>query len=147
MRDYWMTAERFYALERPATNNPPRAALRPEFWAELERCLARAVQAAANLPADQKRFADRAKFTADGFNYSRHHFEYQRDHGYYAPELQKPVDHSAAIVYLRNHRAYFAELQHQYPEADGYWPPIAPRHLILDVDAEIKTHEAALPKT
>jgi hypothetical protein len=147
MRDYWMTAERFYALERPATNNPPRAALRPEFWAELERCLARASQVAANLPADQKRFADRAKFTADGFNYSRRHFEYQRDHGYYAPELQKPVDHAAAIAYLRNHQAYFAELQHQYSEGDGYWPPIAPRHLVLDVDAEIKTHEAALPKT
>src|SRR5207247_6376983 len=57
MRDYWLTTERFYSVERPGANNPPRVALRPEYWTTLKDCLATARQAAGNLPADQKRFS------------------------------------------------------------------------------------------
>jgi hypothetical protein len=146
MRDYWLTTERLYALERPGANNPPRMALRPESWTSLEECLATAMQAAANLPGDQKRFADRVKTTSDGFAYGKRYFEYQNNYGEYARDAGRPVDHQAAIAYLRQHRAFFEALRKQYEGDTTYWPPLTPPFLSLDVEVAIKGHEAEMAK-
>jgi hypothetical protein len=147
MRDYWLTNERLYALERPGANNPPRVAVRPESWTELQPCLAAATQAAANLPADQKRFADRVKVTSDGFDYSRRYFEYQQRFGEYARDSGTPIDRKAAIAFLREHQAFFEAIRKQYEgDTKGYWPPLTPPFLSLEVEPEIKAHEAHMAK-
>jgi len=146
MRNYWLTTERLYALERPGANNPPRVAMRPESWTELQQCLATATQAAANLPADQKRFADRVKTTSDGFEYAKRYFAYHNKYGEYARDAGRPIDHMAAIAYLREHRAFFEAIRKQYEGDTSYWPPLTPPFLSLEVEPEIKAHEAKLAK-
>ncbi len=145
MRNYWMTTEQLYSLERPGANNPPRMALRPESWTELERCLTAATKAAANLPAEQKRFADRVKITSDGFDYSRRYFEYQKNYGEYARDAGRSIDHGAAIAFLGENRAYFEGIRKQYGGDDSYWPVLTPPYLSLEVEPEIKGHEAKMP--
>src|SRR5436190_17463037 len=138
MGNYWLTTERLYALERPSANNPPRMALRPESWSTLRQCLATATQAAATLPAGQKRFLDRVKITSDGFEYSHRYFEYQRQFGEYAKDSGAPIEHSAAVVFLRENRAFFDGMRKLYEgEGNGYWPPMMPAFLWPDVEADI----------
>jgi hypothetical protein len=147
MRNYWLTTERLYALERPGANNPPRVAMRLESWTTLEQCLIAAKEAASKLPPEQKRFADRVKITSDGFDYSRRYFEYQKNYGEYARESGTTIDHKAAIAFFREHQSFLEQIRKQY-DADnkGYWPPLAPPFLYLDVEAQIKGHQDKLAK-
>ena len=146
MRDYWLTTERFYALERPGANNPPRVALRPEYWTTLRECLDRATEAAAHLPPDQKRFADRVKITSDGLDYAKKYFDYQFKYGDYARDAGRKIDHAAAIAYVREHRDFFEAMRKQYEGDTRYWPPLAPPWESLEVEPTLKYHEAEMAK-
>jgi len=145
MRNYWLASERFYNLERPGTTNPPRALFHPEFFTELDGDLAAARQAVANLPAEQKRFADRVRVASDGFDYARLTFNYDKQFGQFAGfSGAEKVDHAAAIQYLQAHRARLEELQTMYPQADLYWPPLIWNYFHLKIDEQIKEHQDAL---
>ncbi|MDO8587514.1 MAG: DUF4838 domain-containing protein [Armatimonadota bacterium] len=145
MREYWLMAERFYALERPSSNWYPRAGIRHEFWTELAGCLARAEKSVADLPASQKRFADRVKMVSDAFAYAQCRFEHDAKYGWIAQSLNRLIDHGAGIAYLRKHRIALEEPQKKYSGDDGYWPPLAPVYSVIDVDAAIKQHENPAP--
>ena len=51
------------------------------------------------------------------------------------------------VVFLREHQSFFDGMRKQYEgEGNGYWPPMTPVFLWLDVEADIKAHEAKTAK-
>lgn len=145
MRDYWLTAEKYYAIERPNTSSAACAPMRPEFWNDLAACLARANKIAAHLPAGQKRFADRVKVATVGFNYSRCHFDYDKQFDWAASEYRQTIDHKAAAEYLRKHRSEIEDPQKQYDGSSPYYQMLMRYYYRMDVDAEIKKQENPVP--
>jgi len=141
MRDYWLAAEYYTALERPGTHTESRVAARPEFWAALDDCLQRAEAITAKLPARDRRFVDRVRLARDGFDYSVIRSNYDYHFGGIARRLRRPVDHAAALVCLQNNRRFLEEIQAKYPVNDPYWPPLMAPYSLLNLDEEIKKHE------
>ena len=144
MRAYWLAIDHELALERPGTGNIPRPVFRPEFWKELEAHLEAARQSVANLPPEQKRFADRVQLACAGLEYGGLNFEYRATYGDVARGLKRPIDHAAAITFLQDHRARVSELLTTYSADSAYWPLLLPVYFHPDVDAMIKGHEEAL---
>jgi len=141
MRRFWMTEERYFALERPGCYTETRVAAHPEFWSELDGCLRDAEQAVADLPADLRRFKDRVRFNRDGFDYGWMHYEYSRLNGA-AHRTNSPADHAAALKYLLDHRARFEEVEKKYAsDHDPYWPSMVRTLFFLNVESQLKTHQ------
>ena len=144
MRAYWLAIDRWLALERPGTGNIPRPAFRPEFWKEVDTYLYAARQSVANLPPEQKRFADRVQLACAGLEYGQLDFQYRLNYGDIARGLKQPIDHAAAGTYLRDHRARIAELLTTYSQNSAYWPLLLPGYFHPNIDALIKGHEDAM---
>jgi len=145
MRDYWLAIERIYATERAGYDPLFRVGENPATWTELEGYLAKARQLVANLPADQKRFADRVTLASDGLEYGK--LRYQYDSYYWViayGNLGRTVDHAAGIKYLEQHGARMVELQQKYTMEDPYWPPLLAGYFLLSPAAETKGHQDAL---
>jgi len=144
MRRFWLTAERFYALERPGIMTETRVAVRPEFWNELDSCLKQAEKVAANLPAEQKRFADRIRLNRDAFDYALLHARYSYEFLRREERLGGKVDHAAAIEFLREHGSRIEELQKKYSSSDLYWPVMVREYFFINVQDDIKAHQEAM---
>jgi len=138
MRDYWLANERWYALERPAPTSLPRVAFRSEFWVELAGHLERAKAIAATLPPEQKRYADRVQEACDGFDYGRLVFQYKAQYGSTARRLRLPVDHNAAITFVKENRDRMQEWQVKYAPDSNYWPELVPSYFHVDFDGWIR---------
>src|SRR5581483_10995380 len=76
MRNFWLAAERRYALTRPGTH-AERAGNDPSFWTELEGYLKQAEQAVA-APGVPQRFKDRVTFLRDGMVYGKFAYDLDR---------------------------------------------------------------------
>ena len=85
------------------------------------------------------------KTTTDGFQYGQRYFEYQNRFGEYARDAGRSIDHAGAIAFLREHKDFFEGMRKKYAE-DKYWPPLTPPYLSLEVEPEIKGHEAKMVK-
>ena len=144
MRNYWLGAERWYALERPSTNSYPRAIRHVEFWTELDGYLQQALAIAARLPAADKRFADRVQQASDAFSYSRIFYNYEFMYGHLARARKAEIDHEAAIAYWATRRQFVEECHTSYSPADPYWPMLVPQYYVQSIDAIIKRHEEGL---
>ncbi|MHB9106038.1 MAG: DUF4838 domain-containing protein [Armatimonadota bacterium] len=143
MRNFWLAAERYYALERPGTMTETRVAARPEFWTELEGHLAQAQQAIANLPAEQKRFADRVQLNRDAFDYARlmtRTYDYTRRQ----ERLGVKTDHAADITFLQEQAPRIEALQQKYLSTDPYWPVMVREYFFINVQDDIKAHQEAM---
>jgi hypothetical protein len=141
MRKFWLTTERHFALERPGCMTNALVAQRPEFWTELEGCLAEAEGSVANLPAEQKRFADRIHQVHDAFEYGYLLHQYDAQFGELARRNGVTVDHQQAVRFLRANRQRLEEIQNRYKPDDPYWPLLVPGYLRIDVDTMIKEHQ------
>jgi len=141
MRRFWMTEERYFALERPGCYTETRVAAHPEFWSDLEECLQEAEKAVDDLPAGDQRFKDRIIFNRDGFDYGRMHYEYSQLNGT-AHRTNSSEDHAAALKYLQDHRARFQEVEQKYAsDHDPYWPSMVRTLFFLNVEAQMKAHQ------
>jgi len=138
MRNYWLTAERLYALERPAVWPDRQVFARVDSLIELDGYLQQAARIVAALPPSQQRFADRVQFTRDGLEYWRLLAAYQ--------QCKPSVNHTAALAFLRQHGSRMDELARKYNPAGAYWPPLAPSWLMAvhNVDALLASHREAL---
>jgi len=137
MRAFWMTEERWYALQRPGAQTETRLAAQPEFWAELDGLLKEAEKAVADLPADLQRFKDRIRFNRDGFDYGRMDFEYGRLNG-----SKKPEDHAAAFAFLQKNGLRIEELEKIHADdQDSYWPPMVRPLFFMNVQNEMKGYQ------
>lgn len=146
MRNFWLTAEKYYALERPGAMTETRVANRPEFWTELGGYLKQAQKAVAALPPGQKRFADRVQLNADAFEYAQLAARYSYDFTRRQERLGLPADHANAIKFLQDHGARIEELQKKYPSTDPYWPVMVREYFHLNITDEIKQHQEAMKK-
>jgi hypothetical protein len=145
MREYWLAIERIYATQRVGYDPLFRVGENPATWTELDGYLAKARQIAANLPAEQKRFADRVTLASEGLEYGRLRYAYDSHYWVIAhANLGRTVDHAAGIEYLRQYGARLEELQQKYTMDDPYWPPLIASYFLLNSAAEIKRHEDAL---
>jgi hypothetical protein len=140
MRAYWMAIEREYSLARQGSRLERRLYSQPSDWDELKNHLQEAVKRTSNLPAEQKRFADRVQFTRDGLEYAMLTSEYQNRFE------QKSVDHAAAIAFLKQHGTRMSEIAKKYASGNGYWPPLAPEWAIATYNSEslLIKHQKAL---
>ncbi|MHB0939041.1 MAG: DUF4838 domain-containing protein [Armatimonadota bacterium] len=146
MRSYWLGAERWYALERPSTNSYPRAIQHAEFWTELDGYLQAAQQAAANLPAGQKRYTERVQQARDAFEYGRFFYDYEQHYGHLARSRKQAIDHAAAIKYLQDNRAPAEAIRKKYAHDNPDYPILIPLYYVQDIDAMVKKHQDALAK-
>jgi len=138
MRQYWYAVERHFALERPGTRTETRVGLRQEFWDELANYLRKAQQITSQLPVSQKRFVDRVKFNADGFEYGKILFEYEHKCYNSATSTNTSDEIKNAISYLKKHYQKLTELKNRYYEKNDYWPPFLPSWSWFDVDKELE---------
>lgn len=67
MRAYWMAIEQHDNLARQGSRLEQQLFAQPADGDQLDKILQEAQKLTANLPAEQKRFADRVQFTRDGF--------------------------------------------------------------------------------
>jgi hypothetical protein len=141
MRKFWLTAERYYALERPGIMTNALVAARPEFWIELEGCLAEAEGVIANLPAEQQRFIDRVRHVHDGFRFGYLLYQYDAEYGELARRNGVTVDHRRAVRFLQRNREQIEEIQARYPVDDPYWPLLVASYLRVNVEAMLKEHQ------
>jgi len=147
MRDYWLAIERIYGTERAGYDPLFRVGENPATWTELDGYLAKARRIVADLPAEDKRFADRVTIASDGLEYGRLRYGYDSYYWVIAyANLGRKVDHAAGIEYLKQHGARMEELQKKYSMEDNYWPSLVANYFLLNSAAEIKGHEAALAK-
>ena len=140
MRRFWLTAERYYALERPGIMTNALVAARPEFWIELEGCLAEAEGVIDKLPADQQRFADRVRQVHDAFQFGYLLYQYDARYGELARRNGVTIDHRRAVRFLQQNRKKIEEIQARYPADDPYWPLLVAGYFRVNVDAMIKEH-------
>ncbi len=144
MRAYWLTAERWFALERPGTYTESRVSMRADYWNELERHLAAAERRIARRSHTPQSFADRVQLVRLGHNYGRLRFGYEVAFGQLAVRfLRQPVDHAAAIDYLNDHREAIDRLQDHHRADDPYWPALIPEYFRMDIDRLIERHTVA----
>jgi len=143
MRKFCRANERWYALERPGASTVMRVPAHPEFWTELAGYLREARQAVANLPAADSRFVDRVMLISDGFDYGRFRYDYDARFGGWR---SGPVDHAAAIEFLRDNSARMAAMQQKYSTSDTYWPTLIPAYFCPNYDGMIQRHQDALKK-
>ena len=140
MRAYWMAIEQHYNLARQGSRLEQRLYAQPSDWDDLDKILQEAQKLTANLPPEQKRFADRVQFTRDGLEYGRLTDEYQRLYD------RKSADHKAAIAFLKEHGKRMNEIAKKYGASDAYWPPLAPGWAIPTYDSDnlLAKHQKAL---
>lgn len=143
MRNYWLTAEKHFALERPGTGTEMRVAARPEFWNELDGCLKQAEAIVAKLPAEQKRFADRVALARMGFDYGRIRAEYDLNYGRRGGRGGRG-DHAAALRFFQANQARLEALQGHHPADDPYWPALVPNYFVVDFAKVRSRLEAAV---
>jgi hypothetical protein len=129
MRAFFRAAERHYALTRPGVETALRVGQKKEFWDELDGHLKRAQGLTRELGADQKRFADRVAFAADGFAFGKRAFDLPA----YAGDL----------AYLKETKIEFDRMKAKYASADPYWPSMIPSYFYPDVDAMLKKLDTA----
>ncbi|MHB0936789.1 MAG: DUF4838 domain-containing protein [Armatimonadota bacterium] len=141
MRKFWLTAERYYALERPGIMTNALVAQRPEFWIELEGCLAEAEGIIAKLPAGQKRYIDRVRQVHDAFQFAYILHQYDSRFGELARRNGVAIDHKRAVQFLQRNRKPLEEIQARYPVDDPYWPLLVASYFRVNVDAMLKEHQ------
>ena len=141
MRKFWLTAERYYALERPGILTNALVAQRPAFWTELEGCLAEAEGVIATLPAGQKRYSDRVRQVHDAFEFAYILHQYDSQFGELARRNGVTIDHQRALQFLQRNRKPLEEIQARYPVDDPYWPLLVAGYLRVNVEAMLKEHQ------
>lgn len=133
MREFWLGAERHYALTRPGTH-AERAADDPTFWSELEGRLRQAETAVAG---SEQRFQDRVTFQRAGFDLGQKLYELSK----VAPRKREVKDRAAAIAKAREAKAYLDSVKAKYPAGDAYWPPLIAPYFYPEFDAMIEKLE------
>lgn len=131
MREFFRAAERHYALTRPGVQAAHRVGERPQFWSELDGHLERADDATDDLPALDKRFADRIAFHRDGFAFGKRAFELGA--------------RAADVPFLREFKAQIDRMKAKYTSADEYWPTMIAPYFYPDVDAMLTSAQKPAP--
>lgn len=121
MKQYWMAIEKRYALTRPGGGAIGRVAGDPQLYVELKPFLDAAEAAAKGA---DKRFAERVQFARDGLEIGRRHNEVRVKYGGRRGNFAANFDATQALADIKEHRAWYADVQKKYPENSEYYPPI-----------------------
>ena len=137
MRNYWLGAERRFALTRPGTN-ADRAARDPEFATELEAALKQAEQAVAGAEVPQ-RFKDRVGFVRDGFSYWQATKGLPRRRATGGRQVQRlsGVQLERRLEALAKASVVEKAMKSKYTGSDGYYPTFLASYFWPDYENQI----------
>lgn len=124
MREFYQTAERYYALTRPGTETAIRVGQNPRFWVELDGYLKQAEEKVRGVGEADKRFADRIAFARDGFTFGS--------------LMAERGAHRKDVAFLESMKREIDRLKAKYLAANEKYPTLTPGYFWPDVDAMLK---------
>lgn len=135
MRNYWLGAERQFALARPGTH-AERATQDPLFETELGNCLKQAEEsvAPANIP---QRYKDRVAFARDGFDYWLATGKLRRQRRGVPMPVVKGAEREKLLNALSTASDAEMAMKKKYSDTKGYYPLFLPNYFWPDFASRI----------